>query len=101
LAKIALEPQFQTVFNQNKGSIPVIKGLDMSQFDSCAQASAKDFAEAEKAGTLEPSMAFNMSTSQAVQGAVFDVVSNFMSNKDADPAKAGKQMFASIKAAAQ
>ncbi|EJF70693.1 MULTISPECIES: ABC transporter substrate-binding protein [Pseudomonas] len=101
LAKIALEPQFQSVFNQNKGSIPVIKGLDMSQFDSCAQASAKDFAEAENAGTLEPSMAFNMSTSQAVQGAVFDVVSNFMSNKDADPAKAGKQMFASIKAAAQ
>ncbi len=101
LAKIALEPQFQSVFNQNKGSIPVIKGLDMSQFDSCAQASAKDFADAEKAGTLAPSMAFNMSTSQAVQGAVFDVVSNFMSNKDADPAKAGKQMFASIKAAAQ
>jgi len=101
LAKIALEPQFQTVFNQNKGSIPVIKGLDMSPFDSCAQASAKDFAQAEKAGTLAPSMAFNMSTSQAVQGAVFDVVSNFMSNKDADPAEAGKQMFASIKAAAQ
>lgn len=101
LAKIALEPQFQSVFNQNKGSIPVIKGLDMRQFDSCAQASAKDFAEAEKAGTMAPSMAFNMSTSQAVQGAVFDVVSNFMSNKDADPAKAGKQMFASIKAAVQ
>ncbi|NMX69340.1 carbohydrate ABC transporter substrate-binding protein [Pseudomonas sp. WS 5111] len=101
LAKIALEPQFQTVFNQNKGSIPVITGLDMSQFDSCAQASAKDFAEAEKTGTLAPSMAFNMSTSQAVQGAVFDVVSHFMSDKNADPAKAGKQMFASIQAAAQ
>lgn len=101
LAKIALEPQFQSVFNQNKGSIPVITGMDMSQFDRCAQASAKDFAEAEKTGTLAPSMAFNMSTSQAVQGAVFDVVSHFMSDKDADPAKAGKQMFASIQAAAQ
>lgn len=101
LAKIALEPQFQSVFNQNKGSIPVIKGLDMGRFDRCAQASATDFALAEQAGTLAPSMAFNMSTSQAVQGAVFDVVSNFMSNKDADPAKAGKQMLASIKAAAQ
>ncbi len=101
LAKIALEPQFQTVFNQNKGSIPVITGLDMSQFDSCAQASAKDFAEAEKAGALAPSMAFNMSTSQAVQGAVFDVVSHFMSDKNADPTKAGKQLLASIQAAAQ
>ncbi|KQZ83707.1 ABC transporter substrate-binding protein [Pseudomonas sp. Root562] len=101
LAKVALEPEFQYVFNQNKGSIPVIKGLDMSKFDSCAQASAKDFAEAEKAGTLEPSMAFNMSTSQAVQGAIFDVVSNFMSDKKADPSKAGKQMYTAIKAAAQ
>lgn len=101
LAKVALEPEFQYVFNQNKGSIPVIKGLDMSKFDSCAQASATDFAEAEKAGTLEPSMAFNMSTSQAVQGAIFDVVSNFMSDKNADPSKAGKQMYSAIKAAAQ
>lgn len=101
LAKVALEPEFQYVFNQNKGSIPVIKGLDMSKFDSCAQASSKDFAEAEKAGTLEPSMAFNMSTSQAVQGAIFDVVSNFLSNKNAAPGEAGKQMFSAIKAAAQ
>jgi glucose/mannose transport system substrate-binding protein len=42
-----------------------------------------------------------MSTSQAVQGAVFDVVSNFLSDKNADPSKAGKQMFSAIKAAAQ
>ncbi|MBD8595930.1 MULTISPECIES: ABC transporter substrate-binding protein [unclassified Pseudomonas] len=101
LAKVAMEPTFQYVFNQNKGSIPVIKGLDMSQFDSCAQASARDFAEAEKAGTLEPSMAFNMSTSQAVQGAVFDVVSNFLSDKSAEPSKAGRQLFTAMKAASQ
>jgi glucose/mannose transport system substrate-binding protein len=99
LAKVALEPEFQYVFNQNKGSIPVIKGLDMSRFDSCAQASAKDFANAEKTGSLAPSMAFNMSTSQAVQGAVFDVVTHFMNDKDADPAKAGKQLLAAIRAA--
>jgi glucose/mannose transport system substrate-binding protein len=101
LAKVALEPEFQYVFNQNKGSIPVIKGLDMTRFDSCAQASAKDFAEAEKTGTLEPSMAFNMSTSLAVQGAIFDVVTNFMSDKNSDPSKAGKQMFSTISAAVQ
>jgi glucose/mannose transport system substrate-binding protein len=46
LAKVALEPEFQYVFNQNKGSIPVRNDLDMSKFDSCAQASAKDFASA-------------------------------------------------------
>jgi glucose/mannose transport system substrate-binding protein len=99
LAKVALEPDFQYVFNQNKGSIPVIKGLDMSKFDRCAQASAKDFAEADKAGTLAPSMAFNMSTSQAVQGAVFDVVTNFLNHKTTEPGQAGKQLLAAISAA--
>lgn len=98
LAKVALEPDFQYTFNQNKGSIPVIKGLDMSKFDSCAQDSAKDFAEAEKSGNLLPSMAFNMSTSQAVQGAVFDVVTNFLNNKAADPSMASKQLLSAIKA---
>jgi glucose/mannose transport system substrate-binding protein len=44
-------------------------------------------------------MAFNMSTSQAVQGAVFDVVTHFMNDKDADPAKAGKQLLTAIRAA--
>lgn len=99
LAKVALEPAFQYTFNQNKGSIPVIKGLDMSKFDSCAQASAKDFAEAERSGTLAPSMAFNMSTSQAVQGAVFDVVTNFLTDKAADADAGGKKLLAAITAA--
>ena len=98
LAKVALEPEFQYVFNQNKGSIPVRNDLDMSKFDSCAQASAKDFAAAAEKGQL-PSMAHNMATSLAVQGAIFDVVTNFMSDKNADPAKAGKQLASAIKSA--
>ena len=40
-----------------------------------------------------------MATSLAVQGAIFDTVSNFMSDKNADPSKAGKKLFAAIKAA--
>lgn len=98
LAKVALEPEFQYVFNQNKGSIPVRNDLDMSKFDSCAQASAKDFAGAGDAGQL-PSMAHNMATTLAVQGAIFDVVTNFMNDKNADPVKAGALLAGSIKAA--
>ena len=98
LAKVALEPEFQYVFNQNKGSIPVRNDLDMSKFDSCAQASAKDFAAAGEKGQL-PSMAHNMATSLAVQGAIFDTVSNFMSDKNADPATAGKKLYSAIKSA--
>jgi len=87
------------VFNQNKGSIPVRSDLDMSKFDSCAQASAKDFAEAGKTHGQLPSMAHNMATSLAVQGAIFDTVSNFMSDKSADPATAGKKLYSAIKSA--
>ena len=99
VAKIILEPEFQYVFNQNKGSIPVRDDLDMTKFDSCGQAAMNDFKAADKAGTLKPSMAHNMATSLAVQGAIFDVVTNFMSDKNADPAKAGAQMASAIKAA--
>jgi glucose/mannose transport system substrate-binding protein len=99
VAKIILEPEFQYVFNQNKGSIPVRDDLDMTKFDSCGQAAMADFKAADKAGTLKPSMAHNMATSLAVQGAIFDVVTNFMSDKNADPAKAGAQMASAIKAA--
>ena len=99
VAKVALEPEFQYVFNQNKGSIPVRNDLDMSKFDSCGQASAKDFDAAGKTGGQLPSMAHNMATSLAVQGAIFDTVSNFMSDKSADPASAGKKLYSAIKSA--
>ncbi|WP_040261217.1 MULTISPECIES: ABC transporter substrate-binding protein [Pseudomonas] len=99
VAKIALGTHFQTVFNQNKGSIPVRGDIDMSQFDSCAQASRKDFDEASKGQGAQPSMAHNMATSLAVQGAVFDVVTNFINDKNGDPASAAKKLGAAIKSA--
>lgn len=99
LAKVALEPAFQTAFNQAKGSLPVRQGMDMTPFDACTQQSQKDFQEAEKGQGLEPSMAHNMASSLAVQGAIFDVVTNFLNDPKADPAKAAKQLGAAIKAA--
>jgi glucose/mannose transport system substrate-binding protein len=103
LAKVALGKDFQKVFSINKGSIPVRTDMldDMSGlgFDSCAQASARDFLADEKTGGLQPSMAHNMATSLAVQGAIFDVVTNFMNDKDADPAKASAQLASAVKAA--
>ena len=44
-------------------------------------------------------MAHSMATNLAVQGAIFDVVTNFMSDKNADPSKAGAQIAAAIKSA--
>ncbi|NBA94657.1 ABC transporter substrate-binding protein [Pseudomonas sp. R5(2019)] len=99
LAKIALEPAFQTVFNQNKGSLPVRQDMDMSAFDACTQKSAVDFKDAEKGDGLQPSMAHNMATTLAVQGAIFDVVTNFLNNPSADPTKATAQLVSAIKSA--
>ncbi|MFK8329203.1 ABC transporter substrate-binding protein [Pseudomonas sp. BJa5] len=99
LAKVALEPQFQTVFNQNKGSLPVRQDMDMSQFDACTQKSAEDFKQAEQGDGLQPSMAHNMATTLAVQGAIFDVVTNFLNDPGADPAAAVKQLGSAIKSA--
>lgn len=103
LAKVALGKDFQKIFSINKGSIPVRTDMlnDMSGlgFDACAQAAAKDFLADEKTGGLQPSMAHNMATSLAVQGAIFDVVTNFMNDKNADPAKASAQLASAVKAA--
>ncbi len=103
LAKVALGENFQKIFSINKGSIPVrtdmLNDMEKLGFDSCAQASAKDFLADDKTGGLQPSMAHNMATSLAVQGAIFDVVTNFMNDKDADPAKASAQLASAVKAA--
>ncbi len=98
LARIVMEPEFQQVFNQNKGSIPVRLDQDMSEFDACAQKSMKDFKAAAQGPGLVPSMAHGMAASSYVQGAVFDVVTNFFNDPSADPKKAAQQLAAAIQA---
>jgi len=88
LAVAIMSPQFQEVFNLNKGSIPVRQGMAMDKFDACAKLSAKDMAADSKAGTLVPSIAHGMAVPSATEGAIKDVVSQFwnddtMNAKDA------------------
>jgi glucose/mannose transport system substrate-binding protein len=103
IAKVVLGENFQKVFSINKGSIPVrndmLNKMDSYGFDSCAQTAAKDFLADAKTGGLQPSMAHNMATTLAVQGAFFDVITNFINDPKADPAKTAKQLWASVKAA--
>ena len=103
IAKRVLGKDFQKTFSINKGSIPVRNDMlaDMAQygFDSCAQTAAKDFLADAKSGGLQPSMAHNMATTLAVQGAFFDVVSNYINDPKADPADAAKKLSAAVKAA--
>lgn len=80
LASAILSKEFQEVFNQNKGSIPVRLGHDMSKFDDCAKLSAKDFVATAKSGGLVPSVAHGMAIKPAAEGAIKDLVSSYWNN---------------------
>ena len=92
LASAILSKDFQEVFNQNKGSIPVRLGHDMSKFDSCAQLSAKDFVATSKSGGLVPSVAHGMAIKPAAEGAIKDMVSSYWNDDKMSVADAQKKL---------
>ncbi|HEY1945102.1 MAG TPA: ABC transporter substrate-binding protein [Roseiarcus sp.] len=94
LAHLVMSPQFQTVFNQTKGSIPARLDVDLSKgFNACQQLSQKDLRASIADGTLVRSMAHNMTVLQKYRGAMMDVITSFvntpnMGSKDAANAMA-------------
>ncbi len=80
LAAAIMGPEFQEVFNLNKGSIPVRLNMKMDKFDDCAKLSSKDFVDTAKTGGLVPSAAHGMAISPAAEGAIKDAVSQFWNN---------------------
>ncbi|NOH34771.1 ABC transporter substrate-binding protein [Vibrio chagasii] len=99
LAKTILTKDFQEVFNLNKGSIPVRLDMDMSKFDQCALDSMATFKASAESGDLVPSMAHGLATTSYAQGAIYDVVTNFFNEKDADPKEAAAKLAKAVKAA--
>ena len=87
LANAIMSPKFQSVFNLNKGSIPVRSGVSRDKFDDCAIKSMDDMASTSKSGGLVPSFAHGMALPSATAGALVDVIAKFMnsdmSSKDA------------------
>ncbi|WP_085316401.1 ABC transporter substrate-binding protein [Derxia lacustris] len=96
-ASAVMSPEFQTVFNLNKGSIPVRSGVDLSKFDDCAKKSAADFAADAKAGTLVPTIAHKMAVPESTQGAMQDVVTQFFHSTSMTPAEAATKLAAAAK----
>jgi glucose/mannose transport system substrate-binding protein len=92
LAEAIMEPEFQEIFNLNKGSIPVRLGMDLSKFDQCAKDSAAEFAMASERKRLVPSWAHEMAMPPANKGAMFDVITNFMNSPNMTPAAAAVRM---------
>ncbi len=99
LAKTILTKDFQEVFNLNKGSIPVRLDMDMTKFDSCALDSMATFKTSANSGDLVPSMAHGLSTTSYVQGAIYDVVTNFFNDPSAKADETVKKLAKAVKAA--
>lgn len=93
LASTILSPEFQTLFNQAKGSIPARLDVDLRKgFNPCQQTAQADLAASIKEGTLVRSMAHNMTVLQKYRGAMMETITEFvnsdMSAKDAANAMA-------------
>lgn len=100
MARLVLSPEFQEIFNQYKGSIPVRLDHDMSTFDYCAQSSMETFLETSESGVgLVPSMAHGMSTTSSVQGAIYDVVTSFFNSSSMTADQAVNQLTSAVRAA--
>ena len=90
---------YQAILNLAKGSIPARPDLDMSEFDSCAQQSLSDFQRTAEEGGLVPSMAHGMAVRADIQGAIFDVVTNYFNDDDMQAEEAAERLVNAAEAA--
>jgi glucose/mannose transport system substrate-binding protein len=98
LASTILSPEFQTVFNITKGSIPARLDVDLSKgFNPCQQTAQADLAASIKEGTLVRSMAHNMTVLQKYRGAMMETITEFV-NSDISPADAATAMADAVEA---
>jgi glucose/mannose transport system substrate-binding protein len=98
LASLILSPEFQTIFNQAKGSIPARMDVDLSSgFNPCQQLAQADLKASVEAGTLVRSMAHNMTVLQKYRGAMMEVITEFV-NSDLSAADAANAMADEVEA---
>ena len=92
LASLILSPDFQTIFNQAKGSIPARLDVDLSEgFNGCQQIAQADLAASIEAGTLVRSMAHNMTVLQKYRAAMMEIITEFV-NSDMSSEEAANLM---------
>lgn len=91
LATAVMSPLFQETFNLNKGSIPVRLDIPMDKFDACAKKSRVDLNSASKNNSAVPSFAHNMAMRSATEGAIVDVITQFM-NSNMSPKTAAERI---------
>jgi glucose/mannose transport system substrate-binding protein len=74
LANAIMDKGVQNKFNIAKGSIPAVIGTPEEGLDACAKKNIGDMAEASKANTAVPTVAYTHAANAAVTGAITDVV---------------------------
>jgi glucose/mannose transport system substrate-binding protein len=96
LANLIMTPAYQEKAALYKGAIPALTTASVANFDDCAKKSAADMKAAMAAGTLIASQ--NQGVSEAVLGAIRDVVAKFM-NSNQDAKSAAETLARAVKAA--
>ncbi len=95
LAAAIMDPAFQESFNLKKGSIPARTDVPDTNFDACGKKAIADAKEATANGALMGSMAHGHAATEAVKGAVYDVVTEFF-NSDMSSADAAKKLSEAV-----
>jgi len=99
LAHLIMSKDFQTIFNQAKGSIPARMDVDLSKgFNPCQEKSEKDLEASIKAGTLVRSFAHNMTILQKYRGAAMELITEFVNNPNMSAADAAKRLGDAVEA---
>jgi len=99
LAHLIMSTDFQTIFNQAKGSIPARMDVDLSKgFNPCQEKSQKDLEASIKAGTLVRSFAHNMTILQKYRGAAMEVITEFVNDPKISAADGAKRLGDAVEA---
>jgi glucose/mannose transport system substrate-binding protein len=99
LASTILSPDFQTVFNIAKGSIPARLDVDLSNgFNGCQVQSQADLKASIEADSLVRSMAHNMTVLQKYRGAMMDLITEFVNAPEMSSADAANTMADAVEA---
>lgn len=85
LAHLIMSPEFQTVFNKAKGSIPARMDVDLEAFNTCQQKAQADLQTSIEADNLVVSMAHNMAVPQKYRAAMLEVITEFVNDPGVTP----------------
>jgi glucose/mannose transport system substrate-binding protein len=92
LAHLIMTPEFQTVFNKAKGSIPARMDVDLEGFNPCQQKAQADLQKTIEADNLVVSMAHNMAVPQKFRAAMLEVITEFVNDPGLSPEDAAARL---------